>query len=374
MSLEQRALSAQRASHQIRHRLRTRFEERIPRRLDDGSYSPAGTPATGVAECIDLVDVGVRRLDVAHARRATALVCDAGSPSGRLAVLGGSGALLVGDGDGPQGRDELSALVRATTTGAVAEPSAREILGVEIRRRAWRSLRRRRPSLSVLLATARPAEAPHAAQQLARQLNVDFQLVVGLHGSAWTSEHAAPFRELGDDIVVLHVDEAVPLGSVLSLLSHTADGDVVTKWDDDDFYGPHHLEDLQSALAYSGAELVGRGSDFVYLQAADVTVRRRGRSESFDRAVAGGTLMIRSEHLAEVGGWGDLARHVDLDLIDRVHRGGGWTYRTHPFGYLLRRSASDTSAHTWSVSDRYFEDAAIERRPGAAFEFAGIVE
>ncbi len=83
-----------------------------------------------------------------------------------------------------------------------------------------------------------------------------------------------------------------------------AEGELVTKWDDDDWYGPHHLEDLIDALRYSGADLVGKAAEFVRLEQLDLTIRRfRLGAESYSSTIAGGTLLLRRSSLESVGGW-----------------------------------------------------------------------
>ena len=39
-----------------------------------------------------------------------------------------------------------------------------------------------------------------------------------------------------------------------------------TKVDDDDRYGPEHIWDLVLARQFSGATVVGKGAEFVYLE------------------------------------------------------------------------------------------------------------
>ena len=68
-------------------------------------------------------------------------------------------------------------------------------------------------------------------------------------------------------------------------------------------------------------------------------------------------------------GWRGLPRGVDVALIDDVASAGGTVWRTHPFGYLLRRT---TGRHTWSVDERYFERQAEQRWDGLALDVAGV--
>ena len=126
------------------------------------------------------------------------------------------------------------------------------------------------------------------------------------------------------------------------------------------------------AAGYSGADLVGKGSEFVYLEGADVTIRRGlGAGEAPSRTLSGGTLLVRSSVLRDIDGWRGLPRGVDVALIDDVASAGGTLWRTHPFGYLLRRT---TGRHTWSVDERYFERQTEQRWDGLALEVAGVAE
>jgi hypothetical protein len=336
--------------------------------LPDGAFSPAGVPTAPSRPASNAGDGELRRRTIVAAREAEAIRMP---PAGGwdLATLCAAGAITIGSRSPV---DELSAYVSSIDPQDVSDHGRRERIGVELRRRAWRVLRPMRPTVSVLLATARPADAAHAAAQLRRQERVPFQLVVGLHGSAWQGDDDTPLRSVSDDVIIVRLGDDATLGEVLSELAGRADGELITKWDDDDYYGPHHLEDLVTAQLSSGADLVGRGGDFVHLAASDATIRRSGRAEAWDRHLAGGTLMMRRDRLAEIGGWGSLPRHVDLDIIDRVHRAGGWTYRTHPFGYVLRRRPSESVRHTWDIGDEYFRNSAIAERPGLDLRFAGV--
>ena len=60
-----------------------------------------------------------------------------------------------------------------------------------------------------------------------------------------------------------------------------------------------------------------------------------------------------------------------MALIDDVASAGGRIWRTHPFGYLLRRT---TGQHTWRIDDSYFLRQAEQQWEGLALGVAGVVE
>ncbi|GAA0981528.1 hypothetical protein GCM10009551_024810 [Nocardiopsis tropica] len=211
------------------------------------------------------------------------------------------------------------------------------------------------PRISVILCTRRPEMVGFALAQIARQRGVDLEVVLTLHGfpadlpgvAAAVAEAAAT----GLRIVVHEADADQVFGSVLNDSAARASGDLLAKWDDDDWYGPDHLADLALARAYSGAELVGTGQDFVYLQEVDVTVWRSRESETATRFIAGGTILTDRVVLEETGGFRPLPRAIDTQLLLAVTRGGGRIHRTHGLGYVLRRTGG---GHTWSEDMAYF--------------------
>ena len=155
-------------------------------------------------------------------------------------------------------------------------------------------------------------------------------------------------------------------GDVLADAVAAADGDLVLKMDDDDWYGPDFVTDLLLARAYSGAELVGTPSEMHYLVPRDVTVRRGHRPSCTRHFVAGGTMLVDR---------GPAPRGRSLPLrpaststpscCTPSASAGAAIYRTHGLGYLLRRNAS---GHTWQVDMDYLLDPVrvAEIRPGFA--------
>ncbi len=221
----------------------------------------------------------------------------------------------------------------------------------------------REPSVSVVLATRRPEMLGFALGQVRKQRAVDLQLVLAPHG--FTPDPDV-LREHGPEgLVVQPQAESALFGDVLNAAVEAADGDLVLKMDDDDWYSSDFVADLLLARAYSGAEMVGTPAEFHYLVQNDVTVRRGHRAELYAPFVAGGTMLVERRLLHEVGGFRSVRRYVDAQLIAAVQRAGAATYRTHGLGYLLRRNAT---GHTWQVDDDYLLDPArvAEIRPGFA--------
>ncbi len=139
------------------------------------------------------------------------------------------------------------------------------------------------------------------------------EVIVALHGvTDDASQATACLREHDMEGHVIEVDQSVPLGSVLNLAAEVASGDLLSKWDDDDLYGEHHLTDLALALRHSGAEMVGKAAEFLYQEPENRTILRyRSGQERPSLELAGGTLTMSRLAFDDVGGFPPTRRTVD---------------------------------------------------------------
>ncbi|MBW9204513.1 glycosyltransferase [Mumia sp. zg.B17] len=215
----------------------------------------------------------------------------------------------------------------------------------------------RPPTVTAIMATRRGERARDVVRQLARQSYPCLEVIVACHG-------VAP-PDLSDTAgIEVHVVEAsagATLGEVLAAATRRASGELITKVDDDDFYGPDHVWDLVIGRHYSGGTLVAKQHEFTYVENLDVTIRRPLRGERYVEAAAGGTLMISRADLGAVGGWRPLPRGVDRGLILEVIRSGGLMYVTASVGFVYARHSH---GHTWAKPDAHFLTSATDQWAG----------
>ncbi len=325
----------------------------------------------------------LRRLRrVHHLEDAQAFHADDVTRAGELARLAAAGVVVhLADGDERLRRllgDELYGLM--TTDMRSMDAGEREQLSIRMRRAALRDhsswARARRlapenlPSVSILLVTKRPRFLAWALDSVARQTYSRLELVLALHGEGFADVERR-VAELPHPVKVLQVPESEPLGAALNTAAEASSGTLLTKMDDDDVYGADHVWDLVLAREYSGAHLVGKWLEFVYLVALDRTIHRvNGGSERYQTsALAGGTLLISRSDLDRAGGWRKEPGGVDTALAEDILRAGGRLYRTHGAGFMLVRHGQ---RHTWDMSDDFFLAQAYRVIPGWNPALAGI--
>ncbi|MXZ98385.1 MAG: glycosyltransferase [Acidimicrobiaceae bacterium] len=354
--------------------------------------SPDHLPRTKRVRRIVSIDARSTCRRAHHVMDTAAYHVDAPTRAGALAALAAVGTVVhMADKDAELHHclgTELYGLM-ADETILTAGQHRREAFSVAMRRAALRdhSLRARvrqllaptglcgpaLPTVSILLATRRPDQVAAAIETVASQTYPQFELILALHGDGF-DRVGIDRRLLALDrpARVVEVPERLPLGAVLNEAASVASGSLLTKFDDDDLYGPEHLWDLVLSNEYSRAPLVGKGAEFVYLAGSDVTLHRwRGAGERYvtTQSIAGGALMITRHCFDAVMGWRPIPRSVDQALIADVVGGGHRVYRTHGMGYLLVRHGG---GHTWQAEDDYFLAQAHEARSGCDLAFAGV--
>ena len=348
-------------------------------------------PAAGPALLHLDVDVIARLRRLHHVEDPGAVAGDTVQRAATLAALAAAGVLVhLTRSDRALEEclgEELHGLMSddAVTTASDHE---REQLSIAMRRLALRdhSLRARArqilgaqgietplPQVSVLLATRRPDLLGAALDAVRAQNYPRLELVLALHGDGFGSDAAiASLTEgLDCDMRMVRVEADKTLGAVLNAAVSASSGTLLTKFDDDDYYGADHIWDLLLAREYSGATLVAKAAEYVYLSELDSTVRVEKMRERFvpHPVVSGGVLLISRQDLDAAGGWRRVPRSVDISLARDVVKVGGDIYWTHGNGYLRVRHGDE---HTWTIDDSFFLGRSNDTRQGRDFEFAGF--
>jgi hypothetical protein len=223
----------------------------------------------------------------------------------------------------------------------------------------------RRPRTTVVLSTHRPSHLDHAGASISRQVQPDVDVVVVLHGDRF--DDGPSFDRFPALTAVVRAPRAWMLGDALNAGLDRAGGDLITKMDDDDHYGPHHLQDLVLAQRYSGADLVGKRIEFIHLAGRDLTLRRAPGAVESDRPHVGGPTILATAVCLQHHRFLRRPNRVDSTLYERVLAAGGRVYRTHSRDVILERHGD---AHAWEQTDASFVEQAIEQRPGLDIGFA----
>jgi hypothetical protein len=210
-----------------------------------------------------------------------------------------------------------------------------------------------RPSVSALVPTIRPQQLDNVFSSLAGQHGVDPQLVLLTHGFRLPAERLAELSEKYglQNVVLLDASREVSLGECLNRCAAAASGQVLTKMDDDDHYGPHYLSDQLHALSYSGADIVGKQAHYMHLETSNAAILRfAAREHRFTDFVMGPTIMANRDVFTDHP-FPHVAVGEDTGFLRAAHSAGRVIYSADRFNYFQVRTGA---GHTWQMDDAEF--------------------
>lgn len=205
-----------------------------------------------------------------------------------------------------------------------------------------------RPTVSALISTNRPQQLEHVLAGMREQKEVELEILVLTHGFEPSVDEKAHLESRFGPVQWLTAEPSVPLGECYNILARAASGDVVAKIDDDDIYGPYYLFGQLAAMDYSGADIVGKGAHYVYLEGMDATVLRFPETEHKYRDFVSGPTIVAKRSVVLVNPFPQVWRGEDTGFLRSARDNGAVTFSAGRFDFIQVRSSG---THTWSIED-----------------------
>lgn len=205
--------------------------------------------------------------------------------------------------------------------------------------------------ISVITSTKRKWTLDDYVIRLNKQANVKLQVVLLTHGFSLTESEKEKLASKAEfNLTIINEPSTLSFGLCLNKAISFASEKYFTKLDDDDYYYSNYLIDSWIAHKYSSANIVGKHSQFVYLEDSKMIIQRfNSQQYKYSEYVAGATIFCETEFINKYL-FSDLKKAVDSDLLRRVREDGGKLYCLHPYEFCIFR-AGDKSEHTWQVDD-----------------------
>lgn len=205
---------------------------------------------------------------------------------------------------------------------------------------------------SFFVSTNRPSNVDYIFQNFARQTVSDKELVVLTHGFEIDKKRLKELQtHYGvDELTVLSAPASNTLGSNLNTLTQACTGDVLFRMDDDDYYGANYALDLENALDFSGAALVGKAATYIYFENQNCSVLTYGAHENRYTDFVRGATFCGWKSTFDRFKFPELERSEDSSFLNQLKSAGERVYAADRFNLLVMRRA-DKSTHTWTVND-----------------------
>ena len=206
-------------------------------------------------------------------------------------------------------------------------------------------IRARKQSLTdvaLICVTNRPENTSLMLGNLNRQFAPNREVVLVLNAPDFDESTIRRALQTFSRVTILERSPEVPLGQCLNTAMANTDARVVAKFDDDDCYGTNYLDDMVSALSWSGAAVVGKHSYLAYLESENVSILRfPGHEWSFTGYIAGGTIVVDRQAVPKIF-FHHQTLGEDTSFIADVEKQGGLILSTGAMGFVQLRHGANT--------------------------------
>lgn len=230
------------------------------------------------------------------------------------------------------------------------------------------------PPVTAICASKRPWFVDRVAAMMRAQTHRNLHVIYVAHGPGHDLAAASRAFSGIKSVQVLEVqDQNITLGDVLNHAISHCTTDLVSKIDDDDFYGPNYIRSSLAALKYSGHEhvgIVGRERAYCYVEKSNTfAIRYEQSHENAIRSrVFGGTLFWSRAALNDQRFISSNTGEDSAFFRDACEK-GIQIYSTESHDYIHMRYARK-NAHTWSIEAEEFLRPATVLGQGIRLDWA----
>ena len=236
---------------------------------------------------------------------------------------------LVAEKIDQQRRLAMSADVERLVSDALAS------VGIEARKKSL-------TDVALICVTNRPENTNLMLANLNRQFAPNREVVLVLNAPDFDEYTIRRTLHTFSQVTILERSPEVSLGECLNIAMANTKARIVAKFDDDDCYGVHYLDDMVSALSWSGAAVVGKHSYMAYLDSENVSILRfPGHEWSFTGYIAGGTVVVDRQAVPKIS-FQHQTLGEDTSFIADVEKQGGLVLSTGVMGFVQLRHGANT--------------------------------
>lgn len=150
-------------------------------------------------------------------------------------------------------------------------------------------------------------------------------------------------------IHVFQLSSQVSLGECFNFGVAQTKSSYVAKFDDDDYYAPHFLNDSLAAAKHMKADIVGKSCRFVYFEIDSTLAIYEGAGENQTvEYVAGATMLIKRDVFKHIR-FPDINEGDDSQFQKECLKQGFSIYSADRFNYVTIRRA-DHNSHTFQMT------------------------
>ncbi|MDQ0058851.1 glycosyltransferase [Paenibacillus harenae] len=206
--------------------------------------------------------------------------------------------------------------------------------------------------VTVITSTNKPQFLNNIFDNYSRQLYNNKQLIIILNSNLIDANVWVEKAKAYANVWVHRLPDSVSLGECLNFAVDRSSYNVISKFDDDDYYSPYYLTSAVKALRRTNADIVGKRSVLTYLEDdGKLILRFPGNENKYQHYVAGGTITFRKSVFQRVR-FSALSIGEDVDFMTKCRQNGYKLFATSRYNYVYIRRP-DPNMHTWRPNKSY---------------------
>jgi len=217
--------------------------------------------------------------------------------------------------------------------------------------------------ITVVTVTNRDHFMENTFMNFEQQTWAEKELVVVLNDFTMDVEKWRKRASKHPNIRVYARPESATLGECLNIAASEASYSVISKFDDDDYYGPSYLAEVRSSFSETCADVIGKATFYTYFKKEELLSLFQGGREDrevevatfpYEMCLAGSTLSFTKE-ISEKIPFGALNVGEDVDFQKRCLRNGVRLWSCSKKNYVHIRYSDQThhsSMHGTAVLKR----------------------
>lgn len=202
--------------------------------------------------------------------------------------------------------------------------------------------------VSIITCTNREEFIENVFNNYEQQTWQDKELIIVLNKDSMNIDKWIEKAKNYPNVFVYQLHEKATLGDCLNYGVFRASGEIIAKFDDDDYYGPNYLSNAMAAFQNKDVMVAGKGSYYIYFKNKKALVFVSNTENSFADTVAGASLIFRKQVFYYVR-FEKVNRAEDYFFIDECKKAGINIYSLDRHDFAVIRH--NTENHTWKISD-----------------------
>ena len=209
--------------------------------------------------------------------------------------------------------------------------------------------------VSIVTCTNKPHTLNNILDNFNRQEYTKKELIIIINNNEIDLNQWISKAKEYDNVRVFKLSEKFSLGKCLNFAVNQSEYDTISKFDDDDYYGPKYVSDTIKSFGNTNAKVIGKAANFVYFVEKKILAVRTPKEENrYVRFANGSTLVFKKEIFDKVK-FRDMSLAEDVYFCHDCVKNNIRIYSTNKYHHIYFRHPVKKN-HTWTISDKEFID------------------